>query len=238
MKSIAVLLALAAGLSACASSTKQNTGLGQVNDLLGRIERVHVETQLSQEAMRAALTKLHVIIKPGFRGDPLVGYSEFLAAFKHSEEREQQLLASSSQMKDAAEPFFTRWLRDLKGYSSPDMRLRSRARLTQTRERFEAIVAVLEPTLFEYHQVNTMLRDHALFLGHDFNPSAVADIRDQVQAVTAMATQLDQRFEDCFAAARDYADATALPKAGTQDEDEDEDEGSSPAGGKPTPTAQ
>ncbi|MFT5155344.1 MAG: hypothetical protein ACI841_005355, partial [Planctomycetota bacterium] len=213
VKSIALILALAAGLSGCKSTAKQSTGPAKVHDLLGRIERVHVESQMSQEAMRLALTKLHMIVKPGFEGDPVAGYNEYVQAFRASEEREKQLVASSAQMKSAAEPYFARWLVDLRAYTSPEMRLRSRARLTQTRERFEVIVAALEPTQYEFHNLNQALRDHAIFLAHDFNETAVAQILDQVQAVTVHATQLDKQFEECFEAARAYVEVNALPTA-------------------------
>ena len=53
-------------------------------------------------------------------------------------------------MKRSAEPVFVQWNNDLQGFSSIQMRQRSRERLSDARRRYEAVVDAAEPALSNY----------------------------------------------------------------------------------------
>jgi hypothetical protein len=90
------------------------------------------------------------------------------------------------------------------------MRDHSQLRLEETRERYEAIVSSAEPAMWAYEAENRSLRDHALFLGHDFNATAVSELEGQVEGLLKHASQLDKRFDAVLKAAKRYVRSTAL----------------------------
>ena len=51
------------------ASTKQADGLVNVNDFLTRIERVHVNSELSQDRVKQAVASLKTLIEFDFLGD-------------------------------------------------------------------------------------------------------------------------------------------------------------------------
>jgi hypothetical protein len=91
------------------------------------------------------------------------------------------------------------------------MRLRSEVRLAATRDRYQAIIAVVDPAQSAYDAFNRGLRDHALFLGHDFNTASVSAIRGDAGSMTMLAAELDERFQKTQQAARNYVQSSALP---------------------------
>ncbi len=183
----------------------------QVSDLVGSIERVYVESELAKEKVQNAVVALQGIVASDFQGDAVSAYAVYVQAVDRSEEQAEKLEESVEDMKDDAEPVFERWQDDLKAITNVEMRQRSRKRLVATRERYDAIVAAVEPAGKSYEEVNKLLRDHALFLGNDFNPASVAHLQNEVRVLTKQTAELDRDFDACLVAARKYVDATALP---------------------------
>ena len=114
-------------------------------------------------------------------------------------------------MKDTADPVFEFWATDLENINNPTLQARSRERYEAARQRYGAILKSLEPALATCTQLNTDVRDHMLFLGHDLNPQSLADIQDGVQMVAQSATEVDQGIEQALGAARQYLEAASLP---------------------------
>ncbi|MEM7200615.1 MAG: DUF2959 family protein [Planctomycetota bacterium] len=205
---VAVVLPLL-GMAACASSTPNP--LAKVDDLVGWIERVHVEAELARQAAGTAVEKLQILTSPEFRGDPLVAYAEFTAAIDHSEQQAEALTASIEPMKAAAGPVFDKWAATLANFSNEQLRARSESRFMFTRESYEAVVAAVEPARDAYVQLNTTLRDHALFLGFDFNASALGALQEDVAVLNHSASELDRWLDQSMVAARAYIESAALP---------------------------
>ena len=121
MKPIALVL-LIAGLTGCAaiSSTFNSItdsigglfgsdgdgGPGQVNELVGKIERVYVESEVSKEKMQAAVDALRSVAEGNFEGDPSTAYTALLEAVELSEEQATKLRDNYEPMGEAAMPFF------------------------------------------------------------------------------------------------------------------------------------
>lgn len=188
-----------------------NKSLAQVDDLVAWIERVHVEAELSRDKTDKAFAALQTLTKPDFRGDAVLAHAELMRAVDLAEKQAKDLKASVKMMKESAAPVFTRWTRDIETISSADLKKRSQDRMKETRSRYDAIVKVADPTLLAFDGFNRTLRDHALFLGHDFNPSAVAALSGDVQKLAGSKAELAQGFAQCMDTTRDYVDNAALP---------------------------
>ena len=212
-RSCVVALCLA-GLTGCStfplSFSKPKSGLEQVDTLLARIEQVQAETLLARQRAHFALGTLQSIVAESYDGDASQTFSEFLLAIERSEKQASQLEASLAPMQRAADKMVAQWTADLEEFSSPEMRDRSQTRLDDTRRRYQAILDAVEPAHSAFEAFNLGLRDHALFLGHDFNSTSVSMIEGDVQALALRAVELDRRFDECLAAAQSYVQTTAL----------------------------
>ncbi len=198
-------------VTGCGIFSGDDAGPSQVGDLVSWVERVYVDSELSKEKAQVAMERLQAIVASEYSGDAVRAYQEFSEAVDESERQAQKLRDAVEPMKEAAEPVFEQWSIDLLAFKNLEMRHRSQARLEATRERFDAIVATVEPAQSSYDAFNQGLRDHVLFLGYDLNPAAVADVQSDVQVLAAKASELEVKFDEALQAARAYVDSTALP---------------------------
>ncbi len=191
--------------------SSQKVGLSKVDDLVTGIERVHVDAELSKERIAIALETLHTLVAPDFVGDAVIVYSDMLRAIERSDAQMRELRSSVTSMKVSAGPVFAQWTEDLDQFNGEAMRRRSQARLDETRQRYKDIVDSVDPALAGFERFNSSMRDHALFLGHDFNPTAISEIEGDIRTLTNLVSEVNDDFDDCLEAARVYVELAALP---------------------------
>ena len=217
--SVAPLLGVLPG---CALFSNQVAGVRQVDDLVGRIERVHLESELSKARVRDALEQLHTIVDDDFIGDPLIAFEAFLESVEASSQQAETLASTIEPVQESANAVFAQWEADLLTFSIPEMRNRSRARMEGTRDQYLQVVQTVEQARSAYDTFNLGLRDHATFLGNDFNPASVREIQREVRALTEWGQEVDRRLDATLDACEAYVESASLP-------------GSIDAGGAATP---
>lgn len=192
----------------CSTSGKA-AGIKQVDDLLGRIERVHLECELARERAKATMDGLRSVVLLDKTEDVVAIFASLELAIRASEDQGYKLRAAIGPMKASAEAVFERWTQDLGEFSSVDMRRRSTERMDETRARYDQIVATAGPAVTSYEVFNAGLRDLALFLGHDLNTGALQSIGPEVEVIADDALALNDKLQACLAACREYVRAAA-----------------------------
>lgn len=219
MKLAAPTFALALALAACVQTAKKSDGLNQVDDLLSRIEKVYVECELTDARVREAVETLTWLTSADFDGDPLAVHAALGLAAERAHLQAKELELSIAPMKASGAALFQRWTADLESFRSASMRARSAERLAETRARYDAIVASVEPAFTRLQDLNVILGDSALFLANDLNSASIAALRGDVEAMLASAKELSSQLEVCLSAADGYMRSAALPE-GLGDEPE------------------
>jgi len=200
------------GLCGCASlgmGVKQNGGLTEVDALLNHVERVQVEAAVSKERAQAALENLRGLLAPEFKGDPIQGHAQLVAAVERSEEQADALRDDVKPLRSTGDSVFERWTADLESFGNIAMRQRSQERLEETRRLYDAILAATVAAQLAYDAFNGDLRDHALFLAHDFNSTSVALIAQELDGLRARGKELAKRLDGCAAACQAYVEFAA-----------------------------
>ena len=216
MQSLARTLVLAVtaglGLSSCANLFHKDEGLKQVDDLLVRIERVHVETELSRSRADAAVERLAAMANSEF-GEEYAdeAFRTLMETIDASVAQADRLRASVAPMEAAAASLFENWRGDLDEFSNERLRKHSQARLEKTRRRYATITAALEPTQVALDAFNLELQDHALFLSNDFNATSLRALGSQVQMLEEQSQKLDELFQGSMNTTLAYLRWAALP---------------------------
>jgi Protein of unknown function (DUF2959) len=201
---------LVATLGSC-TFLKMSDRPARVSDLVGWVELVHVESELAQKKMREAVSSLSDLAASNYEGPPVEAYKRFVTALEESQAQAEKLRGAIGPMKASGQPVFDQWTKDLEQFSSASMRDRSQKRMARTQDQFRVVVAAADPAQTTFDAFNRTLRDHALFLGHDFNPSSVQMIQDDVRQLATLAKELDGRLVYCLKAAQEYVNSYALP---------------------------
>lgn len=192
------------------TSAEDQAGFVQVDELLDRVEDVHVGCELAGRNVRESLAALMALVGSDFRGNPELVYDDYLVAIALSETQAKELRESYEPMVDVSAQVFESWEADLEAFSSETLRAHSRDRMESARARYDAIVALAEPALDEYESFNRALRDYALYLGNDLSTGAVAAIEGELRDLANVGSKLEENFETCTAACRDYVRRAAL----------------------------
>jgi hypothetical protein len=206
---------LAASLFASACSTfsamgrSQKDGLGQVDDLLAHVERVHVESAVAKDRALGALESLRRFVAPEFKGDPASAHAELVAAIEQSEEQADALRNRVKPLRRTAESVFEDWTANLESFGNLAVRQRSQERLEETRRRYEAVMSAAVAAQLACDAFNSDLSDHALFLEHDFNSASVALVAQELEGLKTRGKELVRRLDACAAACQAYVDFSA-----------------------------
>ena len=208
LASIVAVLPGLFSLGGCAFNAKSD-GLRKVDDLLVRIERVHVEAVLSKDTVLKGMQSLVMLVNPGDAGVE-VAYVSFRTAIDASMAQADELRNNVAPMRKAADSFFEKWEDGLEEFTSERMRERSGRRLEETRSRYAKIVAAVEPAQIALDGFNANLNDLALFLEHDFNVAAVAEVQGDVQTLAQEATQLGHLLDAVRESSQQYVASAAL----------------------------
>lgn len=210
--SFAITSALA--LTACSAlpgfSSDEDESLRRVDELLTRIERVQVESVLAQEKARTALESLRALAEPEFRGDAKAAHQKLTASIQQSKSQAQRLGACIAPMRSSAEALFANWTADLESFGNSKVRLRSQARLEETRSRYEDVLTAAVSAQLAYDAYNADLHDQARFLAHDLNSFSVSMITDEVDTLRDQERELDVRLSATVAAAKEYVGTSAI----------------------------
>ncbi|MEZ5977272.1 MAG: DUF2959 family protein [Planctomycetota bacterium] len=184
-------------------------GVQQVDSLVGRVERVHLDAELSRERIQEAVDDVRALVRREFTGDVAEAYALFVEAIDKSEEQTARLRSNLKPMHQTAGEVYDAWTADLQSFSSPTLRQRSEARRDLAAERYVAVVNAMTPAVEGLEAYNKILRDHALFLSYDLNASSVKDLEPELDILRDNASALDERIDNLLRAASEFVQATA-----------------------------
>ncbi len=198
--------------AACASSSSQERAPEQVDAMVSWIERVHVEADRSKLALADSFERLNTLAAGKFNKESVVtAFARFVQSIDVAEQQSKRFGETVGPMQESARPVFEQWQTEVATITSERMRTLSQTRLAVARERYEAIVAAAVPAQQQMEAYVKALRDHAAFLAHDLNPSALDAIQGEVKVLAKTAKTLDRGLENCLVAARAYVEQSALP---------------------------
>ena len=142
-------------------------------------------------------------------------YEKLDAEFKRSESRAQEVRDRIAAIESVARALFEEWSAELAQYKSASLRAQSDRQLTTTRNRYAALMRVMEQAATGMNPVIDAFRDQVLFLKHNLNAQAVSALggstRELQQDISRLVADMDKSIKeaDAFIAAMQSAPAPA-----------------------------
>jgi chromosome segregation ATPase len=165
-----VVLGPAAGLAGAQDGIKQTEAVVKKGELT--IQSITTARQQLEKTLAA-----YNAIIDGKTPDTKTSYKDLEKAVKECEARVEDVEKQKAQMDAEAEKLYAGWTSSLAAISSPELKQKSEARLTQTRERMGKVAAAGHDARASYDGVLRSLKDHITYLGHDLNPTAVSSLK-------------------------------------------------------------
>jgi hypothetical protein len=123
-------------------------------------------------------------------------YNNLQKEMENTETRRAKIGEQSAVMKTEADTLFKEWADSSAAIESPELRKKSDARLAATKASYDEIGTVGQKAGDLYGPFMKALQDQVTFLGHDLNPSAVADLKPEALKMNDNAKKLIQSIDD------------------------------------------
>lgn len=208
MKRAFRLLCLGLGLSlAGCSSTYYNTmekfGLAKRDILADRVEKTREAQTEAKQQFADALERFLAVTKAD-GGDLQRKYEDLNREFKRSEDRAKEVRDRIASVEDVAGALFNEWKQELGQYQSAAMRSDSQRQLDTTRRRYDALVALMKRAADRMTPVLSTFRDQVLFLKHNLNARALAQLDSTNRTLEADISRLIADMETSIREAENF----------------------------------
>jgi hypothetical protein len=202
-------LAVALGLAASCSTTKQNVGLGHVDQLTTRIGALEADLAVSRTSVHAAQQVLRSLVNQDF-SDADEALRTLVERANECANQAAVLRKRVGPMQSSAEKYFSMWAKSMEDFVNPRLRERSEDRLEGSRLRFDDIVAAMATVHADFDTFNASLNDHALFIGYDFSAGGLDEVKQDLDTFDKQTGQLLRSIDVARETAEDYV-RTATP---------------------------
>jgi hypothetical protein len=154
-------------------------------DLLrDNVQKARDEQEVAKTEFKDALTRLRELT--GFEGGKLeTAYRQVEKDYNRCKDRAESIRDRVNKIEGIADDLFAEWEKELGAYSSESLRSASRARLTETKQRFAELRTALRRSTASMEPVLAKLKDQTLFLKHNLNAEAIGSLKGEVVSIDA-----------------------------------------------------
>ncbi len=152
-----------------------------------------------EQQFKDALTRLQELT--GSTGGELQErYEAFKAEYEASKDKADSVQSHIREVEKVADDLFEEWEQEIGEIQSPALSRKSRAKLSETRARFEKMRASLIRAETGMEPVLTQMKDYVLYLKHNLNAQAIGSLKDETLQIegdiTALIDQMNQSIQE------------------------------------------
>ena len=187
-----LLLAIPFAFSACDTAyinAMDKMGYAKRDLLSSRVKAARDAQADAKKDIQSALDQFgQVVTYQG--GDLEATYKKLKSELQRSEDSAETVRNRIEAVENVADSLFAEWKTELGQYSNADLRRRSEAKLSQTKNRYNDMLGAMKRAEQRIDPVLRPLRDHVLYLKHNLNARALAAMKGELMKVDAQVDQL------------------------------------------------
>lgn len=172
---VSALVLLLAGCSSAYYGAMEKLGVAKREILADRVEETREAQQEAKEQFADALQRFLAVTKAD-GGNLQRTYDAMNREFQRSESRAKEVRERIAAVEDVAEALFREWKAELGQYSNASLRADSQRQLDTTRRSYDALVSLMRRAADRMDPVLATFRDQVLFLKHNLNARALAQL--------------------------------------------------------------
>lgn len=169
------LVLLLAGCSSAYYGAMEKFGVAKREILADRVEKTRQAQGEAKQQFADALQRFLAVTKTD-GGDLQRKYEAVNREFERSQDRAKDVRTRIAAVEDVAEALFREWKQELAQYSNATLRGDSQRQLDLTRRRYEALIGLMRRAADRMDPILATFRDQVLFLKHNLNARALAQL--------------------------------------------------------------
>ncbi|MDO8543354.1 MAG: DUF2959 domain-containing protein [Opitutaceae bacterium] len=198
-----LLLLPLAGCSSAYYGAMEKFGVAKRDILAERVEKTReAQTEAKQQFTDALQRFLAVTKAEG--GDLQRKYEDMSKEFTRSEERAKEVNTRIASVEDVAEALFREWKEELGKYANASLRSDSQRQLDLTRRRYDAMIGLMKRAAQRMDPILATFRDQVLFLKHNLNARALAQLDTTHRTLEADISRLISDMETSIREAENF----------------------------------
>lgn len=194
---LALLLPLLFVSSGCQSATyavKERFGIHKRDILVARVHDARQAQDKARQQFATALEQFTTVT--GNTGGPLAEqYAKLKKEFDRCDSRAADVRQRIGEIERVARALFKEWRKELEAYHDASLREISRQQLAATEQRYADLAAALQRAAATMDPVLDRFRDQVLFLKHNLNASAIAQLDTNHRQLESEINQLIAEME-------------------------------------------
>lgn len=193
---------LFSGCSSVYYGAMEKVGIPKRKILIDRVGAARESQQEAKQQFSSALAQFLAVTRQPVT-ELQASYDRLTTEFKHSENRAKEVRDRIAAIDSVAQALFTEWQDELAQYKSAGLRSQSASQLTATRQRYTAMMRVMEQAAARMDPVIDAFRDQVLFLKHNLNAQAVSALggstRELQQDITRLVADMEKSIREADA---------------------------------------
>jgi hypothetical protein len=198
-----VVLVLAAGCSTAYYNAMEKFGVAKREILADRVEKTRQAQTEAKQQFTDALQRFLAVTKAD-GGDLQRKYEDLNREFQRSEARAKEVRTRIAAVEDVAEALFREWKQELAQFTNASMRSDSQRQLDTTQRRYDALLGLMRRAADRMDPVISTFRDQVLFLKHNLNARALAQLDSTNRTLEADISRLIADMETSIREAENF----------------------------------
>ena len=193
------------GFTGCSSvyyDAMEKVGIPKRKILVDRVGEARESQQEAKQQFSSALAQFLAVaqVPPSQLQST---YEKLDAEFKRSETRAKEVRERIAAIDSVASALFSEWGDELGQYKSPALRAQSERQLATTKNRYSALMRVMDQAAARMDPVLDAFRDQVLYLKHNLNAQAIASLnassRDLQQDISRLVADMEKSIREADA---------------------------------------
>lgn len=178
------------------------------NDILvDRVEDAMEAQEDARDEFKSALEQFETLVAVP-DSDLKKIYNRLNDAFEDAQSRAEAVTGRVDAVEDVAEDLFEEWEEELEQISDRNLRSKSATQLRASRARATELVRAMRKAESRMAPVLTSFRDHVLFLKHNLNAQAIAELKSELGGIEIDVARLVRDMEASISEAQSFIRAT------------------------------
>ncbi|MDP3071724.1 MAG: DUF2959 domain-containing protein [Opitutaceae bacterium] len=197
------LVLLLAGCSSAYYGAMEKMGVAKRDILADRVDKTREAQADAKQQFANALQHFQAVTKAD-GGDLQKKYEDMSREFERSESRAKEVRSRIAAVEDVAEALFREWRNELAQYTNASLRADSQRQLDSTRRRYDALLVLMRRSAERMDPVLATFRDQVLYLKHNLNARALAQLDSTNRALEGDITRLIADMENAIKEAEKF----------------------------------